>query len=302
MGRNLKYQFLHAINKNFSEGMDKHSIKADGKMNGTRIFSYADRKNLIDTASNFSNFMKNTHPEVKQVKDIKSEHIQNFLNSKSATCSTATLKQYESKFNKLEKVVNNTYNCNANYGGFSTPNGANATKIRNSAMSKADFKRLESSFSNSNSSAKIAIQLTARAGLRVSECTKLQGRDINLQKGTIHVADGKGGRDRDVQMRPEDKQFWTDLKASVGDMERICPVKEDSINKAIQREMEKIELKDKYEDTSIHCIRKMYAQEQYDRYRDQGMEIREALGAVSVDLGHSEDRIELMREYVLNIH
>lgn len=302
MGRNLKYQFLHAIDKNFIEGMDKHSIKADGKMNGTRIFSYSDRKNLIDTASNFSNFIKNTHPEIKQVKDIKAEHIQSFLNSKSATCSTATLKQYESKFNKLEKIVNNTYNCNANYRGFSTPNGANATKIRNSAMSKGDFKRLESSFSNSNSSAKVAIQLTARAGLRVSECTKLQGRDINLQKGTIHVADGKGGRDRDIQMRPEDKQFWTDLKAQYNDYERLCPVKEDSINKAIQREMEKIELKDKYSDTSIHCIRKMYAQEQFDRYRDEGMETREALGAVSVDLGHSTDRIELMKEYVLNIH
>lgn len=302
MGRNLKYQFLHAINNNFKEGMSKNSIKEAGKMNGTRIFSYSDRKNLIDVASNFSNFMKNTCPEVKQVKDIKAEHIQSFLNSKSATCSTATLKQYESKFNKLEKVVNNTYNCNANYGGFSTPNGANATKIRNSAMSKNDFKKLENSFSNSSSNAKIAIQLTARAGLRVSECTKLQGRDINLQKGTIHVADGKGGRDRDVQMRPEDKQFWTDLKASVDGCERICPVKEDSINKAIQREMEKIELKDKYSDTSIHCIRKMYAQEQFDRYRDEGMEIREALGAVSVDLGHSKDRIELMKEYVLNIH
>lgn len=302
MGRNLKYQFLNAINDNFKEGMSKNSIKEAGQMNGTRIFSYSDRKNLIDVASNFSEFMKNTHPNVKLVKDIKAEHIQSFLNSKSATCSTATLKQYESKFNKLEKVVNNTYNCNANYRGFSTPNGANATKIRNSAMSKNDFKKLENSFSNSSSSAKVAIQLTARAGLRVSECVKLQGRDINLQKGTIHVADGKGGRDRDVQMRPEDKQFWTDLKANYGDMERLCPIKEDSINKAISREMEKLELKDKYEDTSIHAIRKMYAQEQYDRYREQGMEITEALGAVSVDLGHSKDRIELMKEYVLNIH
>ncbi|MBM6859402.1 tyrosine-type recombinase/integrase, partial [Clostridium saudiense] len=149
---------------------------------------------------------------------------------------------------------------------------------------------------------KIAIQLTARAGLRVSECTKLQGRDINLTKGTIHVEDGKGGRDRDVQMRPEDKQFWTDLKAQYNDYERLCPIKEDSINKAISREMEKLQLKDKYEDTSIHAIRKMYAQDEYDRYREQGMEIQEALGAVSVQLGHGENRIELMKEYVLNIH
>lgn len=169
-------------------------------------------------------------------------------------------------------------------------------------MSKVDFKKLESSFSNSNSSAKVAIQLTARAGLRVSECVKLQGRDIDLNKGVIIVIDGKGGRDREVTIRLEDKQFWTDLKAQYNDYERLCPVKEDSINKAISREMEKLELKDKYEDTSIHAIRKMYAQEQFDRYRDEGMEIREALGAVSVDLGHGANRIELMKEYVLNIH
>lgn len=302
MGRNLKYQFLNAINNNFKEGMSKNSIKEAGQMNGTRIFSYSDRTNLIDVASNFSNFMKQNYGDVKMVKDIKAEHIQSFLNLKSQTCSSATMKQYESKFNKLEKIVNNTYNCNANYRGFSTPNGANATKIRNSSMSKADFKRLESSFSNSNSSAKIAIQLTARAGLRVSECTKLQGRDIDLNKGVIRVIDGKGGRDREVTIRQEDKAFFTDLKANYGDMERICPVQNDSINKAISREMEKLDMKEKYEDTSIHCIRKMYAQEQFDRYRDEGMEIREALGQVSVDLGHSENRLELMKEYVLNIH
>lgn len=302
MGRNLKYQFLNAINSNFTEGMDKHSIKASGQMDNTRVFSYANRKNLIDTASNFSNYMKEQHPDVKMVKDVKGEHIQGFLNSKSNSCSSATLKQYQSRFSKLENIVNKTYNCGANYKGFTTPAGVNNTKIRNSSMSREDFKKLENSFSNSNSSAKTAIQLTARAGLRVSECTKLQGRDINIEKGTIHVADGKGGRDRDIPMREQDKQYFADLKASVGDTERVCPVQPDSINKAIQREMEKLELKEQYEDTSIHAIRKMYAQEEYDRYRAEGMEIKEALGEVSVQLGHGENRLELMKEYVLNIH
>lgn len=302
MGRNLKYQFLNAINSNFKEGMDKHSIKANGEMNNTRIFSYADRKNLIDVASNFSNFMKTNYKEVKQVKDVKADHIQSFLNSKANSCSNATLKQYESKFNKLENVVNNTYNINANYKGFVVPASTENTKIRNSAMSREDFNKLQQSFSNSNSSAKTAIELTSRAGLRVSECTKLQGRDIDLNKGTIHVVDGKGGRDRDVTIREEDKQYFANLKAQYGDTERICPVQSDSINKAIRREMERLEMQDKYTDTSIHCVRKMYAQEQYDHYREQGMEINQALGAVSVDLGHSENRLELMKSYVLNIH
>lgn len=301
MARNLKWQFLNAINSNFKEGMDKHSIKADGQMNGTRIFSYADRENLKDVASNFSNYMKENHSEIKMVKDIKPEHIQSFLNSKANSCSRKTLEQYGSKFNKLENLVNSTYGTNVNYKGFVIPSAKENTKIRNVAMSKKDFEKLQNGFANSKSSAKEAIQLTSKLGLRVSECTKLQGRDINLEKGTVHVADGKGGRDRDIPIRAEDKGYFANLKASVGDRERICPVQNDSINKAVQRQMERVGIANKYKDTSIHAIRKMYAQEQFNSYREQGMEIDKALGAVSVDLGHSENRLELMKEYVLDI-
>lgn len=301
MGRNLKYQFLNAINSNFKEGMDKHSIKANNEMNGTRIFSYSDRKNLIDVASNFSNFMKKNYDDVKMVKDIKAEHIQSFLNSKSDSCSRATLEQYATKFNKLQNIVNSTYGTNANFKGFVVPATVEQTKIRNVSMTKQDFKKLENGFVNSKSYAKEAIQLTAKLGLRVSECTKLQGRDINIEKGIVHVADGKGGRDREIKIRDEDKQYFSDLKASVGEYERICPVQPNSINRAINRCMENVGISNTYVDTSIHSIRKMYAQEQYDRYREQGLEINKALGQVSVDLGHSENRLELMRQYVLNI-
>ena len=58
IARNLKYQFLTAINQHFKAGMDKHSVKHAGEMNGTRIFSYADRSNLVDLASGFSEYMK----------------------------------------------------------------------------------------------------------------------------------------------------------------------------------------------------------------------------------------------------
>lgn len=301
MARNLKYQFLNAINNNFKEGMDKHSLKADGLMDKTRIFSYADRENLKDVASNFSNYMKENYSEVKMVKDIKAEHIQGFLNSKADSCSKKTLEQYATKFNKLENVVNSTYGTNATYKGFVVPAGKENTKIRNVAMTKSDFKKLENGFSNSKSSAKEAIQLSAKLGLRVSETVKLQGRDIDLNKGTVFVKDGKGGRDRHIPIRTEDKGYFANLKASVGATERICPVQSDSINKAVQRQMERVGIANKYRDTSIHAIRKMYAQEQFNSYREQGMAIDKALGAVSVDLGHSENRLELMKEYVLDI-
>lgn len=301
MGKNLKHQFIHAIEDNFKEGMDKHSMKANGQRNDGKIFSYSDRKNLIDVACNFSNYMKENYMDIKMVKDIKVEHIQSFLNQKSNECSNATLKQYESKFNKLEKIINNTYKANADFKGFKVPLSKENSKIRNTSMSQNDFKKLEKYFDSSRSSGKIAIQLTARVGLRVSECVKLQGRDINIKKNIIHVADGKGGRDRDIPIRAEDRKYFMNLKANISDFERVCPVRQDSINKSLDRGMKAIGIRNKYNDTSIHCIRKMYAQKEYDRCRAEGKTIKESLQDVSILLGHGKERIELMRQYVLSI-
>ena len=302
MGKNLKHQFIHAIEDNFHEGMDKHSMKLDNIKNDGKVFSYADRKNLIDAASNFSNYMKENYKDIRQVKEVRADHIQSFLNQRSNGCSNATLKQYQSKFNKLEKIVNKTYGINVNYKGYVLPLAEENTKIRNTSMSPEDFKKLEKAFSNSKSYAKVAIQLTSRVGLRVSECTKLQGRDINIRDNTIHVEDGKGGRNRDILIREEDKQYFINLKANIGDMERVCPIRSDSINKSIERAMKSEGIRNKYTDTSIHCIRKMYAQREFNRCRSEGKNIKESLQKVSVLLGHGEDRMELMKQYVLNIH
>ena len=115
MARNLKYQFLTAINNSFTPGTSKHSLKKQKLTNCNKIFSYNDRKNLINISSSFSSFMKKKFPDVKLAKNIKSEHINQFLLEKSSTCSTETLNLYRSNFKKLGKVVAEYYNCNTNY-------------------------------------------------------------------------------------------------------------------------------------------------------------------------------------------
>ena len=65
--------------------------------------------------------------------------------------------------------------------------------------------------------------------------------------------------------------------------------------------MKSLGIRNKYTDTSIHCIRKMYAQKEYDRCRAEGKDINKSLQEVSQLLGHGKDRLELMRQYVLNI-
>lgn len=302
MGRNLKYQFLFAINNNFKEKMDKHSLKKQGKMNGTRIFSYADRKNLIDFSANFSNFLKEKYPNIKLAKDIKSEHIQAFLNEKSQMCSKKTLEQYVSKFNKLENLLNASYGDHFNYKGYFIPVTKENTKIRQISMSEGDFKKLRQAFSNTNSNAKTGIELAHRCGLRVSEVTKLKYKDIDLENNVIRIVDSKGKRSRDIPIQHKDLQYFTELKQMGKNVNsRVCPVQVGSINTAIRRKLLELGLADKYEKTTIHAIRKMYAQDRFNTLRKEGNSIQKSLGIVSVELGHGENRKELMRQYVLDI-
>lgn len=303
MARNLKYQLKTAIDKNFKEGMDKHSIKQNGGGNG-KIFSYADRSNLINFTSNFANWMKDNYPEVKMAKDINSNHVQSFLNNKADKCSRATLKQYVSKANKMAKLINNTYNQNIKFNVVAPSSKSGNQVLRNQQMSKSHYEKLINGMRDGNG--KNALLITKNFGLRVSEVTKLQSRDIDLDKGVIRVVGGKGGRDREVPIRTqEQRQVAEQLKATVSlDTDRIVPIKPNSVNMALNRAMDRIGVGEEYSDTGIHSIRKLYAQEQYNYYRDQGMEINQSLSLVSQDLGHSLERgkdMDLMCIYIKNI-
>lgn len=84
--------------------MDKHSLKAQGK-NNSKIYSYSDRKNLIDLSSDFANWLKINYPEIKQIKDIGPNHIQKFLNTKIDICSQKNFETISSRFRKCDKYA-----------------------------------------------------------------------------------------------------------------------------------------------------------------------------------------------------
>lgn len=305
MGRNLKYQFKTCIEKNFKEKMDKHSIKKNKQMNKTRIFSFSDRKNLIDFTANLSNWMKENYSEIKLVKDINSNHIQEFLNEKAKNCSQATLNQYSSKIRKMSNLINSTYKTNIKYD-FKTPKSSSGKQIlRDQQMKLENYKRIHEIMRNGSNGQK-AIEIGKNFGLRVSEITKLQKRDIDLDKKEILVKDAKGGRDRTVHFNTEEQiKVATKLYNSVSiDLDRIVAVKENAINMALNRAMKKLNIKNEYKETSFHSIRKLYAQQEYDRLRNEGNSIEIACRKVSEKLGHSADRgldEKLIRRYIKNI-
>lgn len=313
MARNLKYQFKYAIEQSCKFGADKHSMKRNPAENGnmkTRTLSYADRKNLIDVSSNFANWMKDNHSDIKELKDVTSNHVQEFLNHKAQTCTSNTINQYQSKFSKLENIVNNTYTkANVNYTNTVTPVASNNTeKLRNKTMSESDYNKLNNYATNncrSDNCAK-ALQLGYHAGLRVSEISKLQQRDIKINSdgtATVHVAGGKGGRDRDVYItNKESVQTLSEIRDSVENpYDRVVPIQADSINKSINRAMERCNMQEyKEHNTSVHSLRKAFAQNEYDRYKEKGLEPKQAWDKTSEQLGHGKNRDDLYKTYIEN--
>ena len=313
MARNLKYQFKYAIEQSCRMGADKHSMKnnkAENGNKGSRTLSYSDRKNLIDVSSNFANWMRENNPEVKELKDINSNHVQEFLNQKAQTCTSATINQYQSKFAKLEKVVNDTYTkANVSYTNTVTPTSSNNTeKLRSKSMTDSDYNKLNNYATNncrSDNCAK-AIQLGYHAGLRVSEISKLQQRDIKINSdssATVHIANSKGARDRDIHITNKDSvQALTKIRDSVvNPYDRVVPIQSESINRAINRAMDRCNMQEyKAHKTSVHSLRKSFAQREYDRYKDEGLEPKQAWDRVSEELGHGKNRDDLYKAYIEN--
>lgn len=300
MSKNIKAQLNYAISSNFFEGMSKHSIKAEQGEYGAKIFSYSTRNALKDTATDFSKFLKKEYPEIRQVKNIKQEHISAFLESKKNTCSQATLNAYATRLDKLGKCCSETYGRKINFKVEAPKKEANTTLSRTIPMQEKDYKTVIENSRDCDS--KIAIQLSHAFGLRVSETVKIRPCDILGDKLYIHQS--KGGRNRTLEIRTtEQKDIIDRLKdwRSVKETEPILKVKADSVNNFLKTNLERQGIKTYSEHkTGIHSIRKNYAIRRMDelsaKYPNKTEE--QKWNIISKELGHGEGRGDLMRIYL----
>ena len=296
IARNLKYQFLAAINQHFKEGMDKHAMKHAGEMDGTRIFSYADRSGLVDLASSFAGYMKQTHPEIKEVRHITADHVQGFLATKSDTVTQATLAQYSSRFGKLERLVNDSYkSCNVDFHSVVVPVSSKGSgKVRTMMLAPSDYQTLLSSTTNTN--LYNALVLSYSAGLRAAECSKIKASDWHAASGTLRIVDSKGKRSREIKVP---QQHIPAVNAVMSSSQgRICNCQTESLQKAFRRQLATCGLADTYKAGAFHMARKAYATQLFQDCRKQGMSVQTSLSAVSRSLGHGANRNDLMKQYI----
>lgn len=314
MSVSLKNQILHAISRSKSFGADKHSAKGKGQAyrgNKTgKIYSYSTLNSRKDVAKNFGDYMKSNYPEIKRVDQLTSEHAQSFLNHCATTgkCSTDTLKTYKSQLNGIEKNINSTYKCNTNLSEAKTPTSGTRS-IRCNPMKQEHLQALKDSY-RPYSTGYNAITIAQSCGARNEEICHIQNRDITIHStnhATIHIQDGKGGRNRDIQIRnPEHVQNLQDLKSHLGNnpYERPCPVTKGSLLNNLERHMKStytssgVSIKSQYKHQEFHSIRKMFAQEQYNMCRNEGMSKGEAFQYVTEQLGHNRTDSDLMNRYI----
>ena len=302
MGKhNMQYQIFQAIDRAYSPGFRRHSAV---DYHGDRVASFADKNGLKDTGKDFAKWCKSVG--VKWLVDVRPEHVTAYLDGKAATCSTATLKAYRSRLDKIGKLASNYVgrDISSNYHG-EMPQRQTASKydskVRTMAMTRADYDKAVSTMRQSDS--KVALGICAAFGLRADEVAHLRSRDIGTD--SLTVEQGKGGRDRTIkaetaEQKQELHRLQTLATGKRGD-EHLLHVRSGSINKTLSRAMERVGI-DKYKEhkTGVHAVRKMYATERYNSLRAQGYNHREAWGHVSETLGHGQDREDLFRVYVKN--
>ncbi len=302
MSRNLRQQFNYCIAKCDKRGSKKRSDRLNKVDTSTRIYSNKRIECLRNTVDEFCTFMKETHPEIRMVDKVTSEHVQEFIDAHIVRWSTRSEGEMISRFHKLNEVTNHVYGRHNNWK-LHTNERINQGNIRTMAMDKKDYENIKGTLKNGRSEAKHAIEITYRCGARIAEACGLKVEGIRTDKWVIEIREGaKAGKIRDVPIRPQDRQYFADLKKEMEAKGRIYVtngIKSDSANKAIRRTMKELGISEKYPDSTDHTVRKLYARERMEEERPSSRSEVEAWERVQVELGHGDkSRKALYETYV----
>lgn len=317
--KNLKAQLNYVVKscfqgndrQNGGYGSSKHSDKVTGQKNG-KIYSWSSFHARQDTACQFAGFVRENYPDVKEAKQLTPEMAEAFLLSKAATCTTETLDCYRSNLASLGENINRTYSSAHVSLAVSKVVGTNAgQESRCKAMSDKHIAMLQDSY-RPGTTGHTAVTLAAATGCRASELVRLKNENIEIKNSnfaTVFVKSGKGGRDRTIQItEPSAVASLSIIKSSTAPGATVLSCKAGSVQKSINRHLSKLKdedgnsLKAQYSHTSVHAIRKNWAQKEYDRYRENHTR-QESLDYVSAQLGHGDDRdLATLQRYIANIY
>jgi len=323
--KSLFYQFQSSINDSESghkKFIDKHSQKSqtEQKEQTWRIYSFSAKSNLLDTAHNFSGYLKE-HYNISMVKHITCEMAQSWLDHCAKNgCSISTLECYKSNLKKLSHIINRHFGLHTD---FSTTVKhelvIDKTSPREFALSKEEIEMVKSSIIKPCHSSNYFL-FSSFCATRVNTIEKLMCRDISFGKDyavTVQIIGDKGGRDRTITI--QDKEFYKLCRSLVSnknpDSLLFGGIKKDSANRWLNRRLHRLGITVKSQTIGgkaifkrgNHSVRKFaiqeYCQKQYNHYIEQGLSPDAAKTQAEKDccirLGHgSEGRGDIIKIYL----
>lgn len=309
MGKmNLAEQLRRSID--FRPGLKKRETKANIRANlkaagkdpkktqDWRVYSKSDAKALFQMASQFGRYAQH-ELGVRQARDLRQEHAEKFLDSLRRTgCTASTLKTYAGRLRHLSECVNHAYKtADIDFSKLKAPDAPKAPKREQ--MTQEQYSALMNCMVESKS--KDAVRLAYNFGLRRGSLIKFEVRDVDLEKNLFTVYRDKDGRTRTLPIETvEQRELLTRLIAGKGPREKLINLKEGSVNKTVRRNMERLGVCQNLieENTNIHSIRKLAAQERYDQLKEAGRSKKDAAGDVSEYLGHGRSRKDIREIYI----
>lgn len=282
--------------------MNKHSIKKYDEQH-TNIYSYSEKFRLLDVANDLSRFLKANYSDIKLVRDIQPQHIQEFLISKK-DCTQNTINSYMQSLKKLERISNKCFALSKNnMCQVVTPHVAkryDETRGSTHPITKGDYEKILTYCLNNPSKSANALLLDYTCcgshSLRVEELARIKLDNISAQ-GLITITNAKGGKIYQVQC--SNLPFLKNLIGNNYDANKrfLFSLKGSSINKFLYRTCERLGI-EKY---SFHDIRRYHAQNYFDYLRNQGYTTKDALLHTSHYLSHNSPRERMMTQSYITI-
>lgn len=299
--RSLTSQINFALSENFTEGMDKYADKKENREMNNKIYSYTELHNLKDFGKNLSNFFKENNIQIRNVKDIKAEHLQTFLNIKAETCTQKTIDTYKSYINKLAEVLNTTYkSCTCDFRNtVVTPVAqmkASTDRGVGAVISRDDLNKIVNYAAENRCKSGDAIILQSILGVRVEELVQIKISNIDLNNNTIFLDNCKGGKDL-IRAFPSSVKNIIKENMENSKTNKLFDIKSSTINRYLNRVEDRLGI-DRH---STHDIRRLVAQEKYDYYRKEGYSKEEALKITSKWLNHVGPRQQMITKSYIQI-
>jgi len=235
---------------------------------------------------------------IRSIEKLTPEAIQSFLESKvTENVSHATFMQYAAALEKLETALNmyaEKFHGKSNKYDFSSAISSARqeahTTLARFTGSRA-YQNPEKIIDNINGTSKLVARLQYEAGLRIKETNKIRSDQL-LGNNTLEVRGGKGGKIREVQLKPD---LYAELREKIDN----SPDHTFSYNQNIYRHELKTAVEaagEQYTGKATHGLRWSYAQQHYQEVARETESTTAALYSTSEALGH--DRADITAHYL----